>query len=132
MKGLRTSAGEVVVKLSFGVARSVENFAGTQTGVFAMVDHDLAVHDHEINSVRRDVGMLVSRAVLNFVVVEDCDVRPESFAYEAAVGDPHPRGRPGSHLANRVFERQRVRLAHIPGNHARKISIATRVREGLW
>ena len=38
---------------------AVEDFAGTRARMLAVVDHDVAVDDDEIDSIWGDIGMLV-------------------------------------------------------------------------
>src|SRR5580704_533997 len=113
MKGFRTSAKDVAAELLFDVAGAVENFSGPCARVLAVIDHDLPVHDYEIDSIGRHIGMLIRGVVLDFVIVEDDYVGPQTFPYEAAIGDAHTCGGPGSHLSDGVLEGERMRFADV-------------------
>jgi hypothetical protein len=101
------------MELLSGGTRAVENFSGPRARVLAVVDHNPAVCNYEINLVGRHIGMRISGAVLDFVVVEDHYVRSQAFVEQAAVGDARPCGRPGGHLSDGILERERMRFADV-------------------
>ena len=97
--------------------------------MFTVVDNDLAVYEDIVDACGREIGLFVSGAVLNCVVVENDGVGPKTFADYAAICKSQARCGPRSHFADGVFKSERVRFADVARDDAGKISVAARVRE---
>ena len=110
-------------------SRAPQRLTSLRAGVLAVVDRHDAVDEHPLDARRKLHRLLVRRAILQRVVVEDRDVRPIADGDRSAIRETHPRRRPAGHLANRFGQREDVPLLHVARDDARKVSEAARMRK---
>src|SRR5262249_48700102 len=111
------------------VSRTVKYLAWPCASVLAMVNHHDTVDEDIVDSVRSQVGLLVRRAILDLVVIENHRISPHALSNQSAVRNAHAGCGPGSHLADGVLQGKHVLFPHVASNDARKVAVTARVGE---
>src|SRR5581483_10188299 len=100
----------------------------SSTGVAAVVEHHATVHDHGGDADRILKWIGERGAVGHRRRIEYYEIRGEPFFDQPAIRDVQLLRGEAAHLPDRLFQRQRVILAHVLAEHARERAEVARVR----
>src|SRR5215470_773602 len=104
-----------------------QNPPGFRAAVTSLLDHDLAVDDHVIDSGGVLLRLLEGRAVGDGLLVKDHDVGGHSGPQQAAIPQLESLRGQRTHLADGFFQPDQPLLADVNAEDARVVAEATRV-----
>src|SRR5439155_24040920 len=105
---------------SHPVRPATQDAPGQRPRVLALVEDDVAVHDHRVDPARIAVRIVVGAALADGGRVEDRQVRPGPLAHDAAIRETERGGGSARHLPDRLLERQQAKLARVVAEHPRE------------
>src|SRR5215510_1583787 len=105
-----------------------QNPPGLRAVVTSLLDHDLSVDDHVIESGGVLLRLFKGRAIGDGLLVEDHDVGGHSGAQQAAIPKLECLRGQRTHLTDGLFQTYQSLLADIDSEDARVVAEASRVR----
>src|SRR5689334_491331 len=97
------------------------------TGDFPVDPNFLTVHKHTLHTFRQRLGVLKRRAIDDSFRIEHNEIRLETGTNQSTIAESESLRRQRGHLSDRFRQRQPVKLANVPPEHARISACATRM-----
>src|ERR1700685_2091926 len=110
------------------VSRAAQNSSRQCPRHFSLLNYRRSIHQDVIHSLRELIGIFEGRKVAHGGGIEDHYIGPHSGLEHATISQAQALRRKRRKFTNRILDRQRVILADILSQNARKRAVGARMR----